>query len=282
MPTDNTDESADCSDLRKQLLEFPKAPIETVPTGIQAQTKYLWLMTLILAGVGVAAYLLSIWSKPNRIAMYVAIGILVVIPGPAIITLTFQLWTWTQLKKLRDMASGKYYVRWPIAQVPWERMMQERDKANDQIPRIISSLLGVVILLLVTAIRFDNGHVFFGSELLHFTVPTAVAAAIGYLIGKLCLIFANMTDHIMRTREPQVLIGPEGIYMTGIFWPLNTFGQKLVTAKIDAGVTLLRCSFRISTKHGSRTEMLKIPYPPERTDESQLVAQLLNEPPESD
>lgn len=254
---------------REEFLIFPKPRLQPLVTATGEQLKRIWILTLSISAVCGGVYLFNEFA-----ALLFAV---VLLPGLALISLIFQVWYFTQRSRIRSLESGDYYVNWPIAPEPWKNLIAQR-AVNAAIPGTFAKWFGGTTLFMVTMYYFLEDTVFFDSTILHFVLPTVVVVIVSYLVGLIVLVFTGMTDRIMRTHAPQLVVGPGGIYMTGTFRPTATLDQKLVSTEVIQEDCVLACKYRIATRHGVEFRVVRYPYPSNRTEEAHCVANLLNDP----
>ncbi len=265
-------------ELRAELLVMPKPKVDDVAVSVAEQAKYILLVAagfLALAGI---FHGLSIYGSRARFWQFWAMGMCVFAATPALWGAIWALWAFVQNRKLRRMVKGEYYVRWLIDR---ERLLREFEtvrQLHQKMPKCFAWLVGGFGLFFAAGIYAD-GDRFFESLALHFAVPLGVGAAGGYIVGWFVRAMSYVTERIARTRTPQVIVGPAGIYLPGRFCPARTVGQRFVGAALsNEKPDVLLVNFAVTQRHGGeRREELPVPFPVDERAQAEMVCELINE-----
>lgn len=262
--------------LRAKLLEMPKPPVDDVVLSIVTQWKYVSLVVVLLAGLAGLFSLVATYSHSDGWYHW-AMVLLAVDATPAVIAVGMGAWALTQGRKLRRMTAGEYYVHWKIGPQLWQRTCEHyRSKARWLAPALVAG--GAIAGLAFAMAAFDDNNVFFGSAGGHFFGILGIGTAIGGGIGLYVRFLADITARLMRTRTPQVVIGPAGLYFTGQFWPTKTYGQELRMVRISEEMPgFLRFFFLIENKYGKSHGDAAVPFPPDEAPVAEVVCQLMTE-----
>ena len=262
-------------ELQATLVAMPKPAVQDVVTGIGTQAKWILLVTAILLALAVAFY--GLWtSTGDTFWQGCMIAMLIVSPNVGIIGGAFALWARVQNRKLRQMASGEYFVHWRIGDERWEQECERNQKRSRWLIPLISGGFAFVALVFAALVFWDAGDVFFGSPLLHFIGVGGLGAATGFVIGLFCRAMTRITERLMRTRTPQVIIGPAGVYVTGQFWPRSTFNQRLESVELasDARETLV-FQFVVGSQHGDQNMFVRVPFPADQVAAAAIIPSLM-------
>ena len=262
--------------LRAELTRFPKAPVDDVVTSVGAQSKAIVAAGVAMLLTAAALYGASlIAAKPKGWEIAAAV-ISAISLTPLLAGLLTGLWAWTQQKKLRELAGGMYWVHWQYGPQQWDEHCQRSEK---NLRWLVSAFAGggaVLALLFAGMVHADDGQLFFGSIASHYGLCLAAGAAGGAAVGAFCRHMAGITQRLRRTKAAQALIGPAGVYVTGLFSPMKTFGYDFKQARLpseEPGV--MTFVFRVKTKHGWQDSPLSVPVPPGQEAVAKILLQIL-------
>ncbi|MEM8946979.1 MAG: hypothetical protein AAGD11_17520 [Planctomycetota bacterium] len=249
------------NDLQSQLRQMPKPPVRDVVTSVGAQAKailYAGLGMLALAGgmQGVSHLVAARRHWESAAALMLGLSI-----APLFLAALLALWVYVQGKKCRKLAAGEYYVHWLHADQQWATHCELTGRKVSNIVRNIT-LIGTCGSFLLALVTHLEGNAALGSVFRHYLVFIVVGTIAGYAIGAFCRYCGNLTHRLKQTRTAQSLIGPAGVYMTGQFWPLSTFGQQLNSILIAKNNPKdIEFDFHVQTKHGPVDMKVIVPVP---------------------
>ncbi len=110
-------------------------------------------------------------------------------------------------------------------------------------------------------------------------VASLATGGIGVIVCGLIWWFNTAGIRAMRRDGGLVLIGDDGIFISGTYWPWSAFGQTLIGVELKPadGVEFsqIALTFRVKTKHGSMTKDVHVPVPIGREVEAELVVNRL-------
>lgn len=237
---------------------------------------------IFLAGVGIQAAAGAIYgishfvtarrSWEGAAAIIAGLGI-----SPLFLAAILALWVYVQGKKLRQLAAGQYYVHWRYTSDEWQPHCKISDAKLSNSARTITLVVTGMMLLLAVGVHSD-GNLAFDSIVKHYAAFVGTGLVAGYAIGVFCQYCGNITHKLKQSRTAQALIGPGGIYLTGQFWPLATFGQHLRSVKIaDDDPDNICFTFEVRTKHGSTETFVLVPIPPDQREVAQSLVEVIEQ-----
>jgi len=265
----------EADNLSSRLSEMPKQPVSDLVVSTATQAKWALLASMVFPLLAGLFFMLSLNPLQERIWRHWMFVMLAIFPTPGLISLLVLLWSWFYARPLRKLAQGWYYVRWIIPPDLWERECERATRQNQKLGLIVVglSLLGG---LSFAVIAWSEGDIFFGGAVRHFFVVAAISAGLGLILAVVLSALANVTVRLMKTRTAQVIIGPEGVYITGQYWPFSAPAQTLENVQFHNEEShCLKFIFRVSTQHGPRNRTLNIPFPPERKSEAMAIPKIL-------
>lgn len=250
------------NELEAQLKRMPKPPVADVVTSVAAQAKAVLLAAgamLLFGGVCYGISLLVSWKDPWQITAGISSALSMT---PLLTGALMALWVYVQGGKRRQLAAGEYYVHWSYEPNQWAQHCDRLELRYSRALQIFVACGLGIGLVFAAMVHFDDDRLFFGSIVTHYGVCIGIGAIAGWVIGLFCRYLGNITRTIQRDRTAQSLIGPEGVYVTGQFWPTRTFGHNLRSASVGGGAsTNVRFVFAVQTNHGTSETTVVIPIP---------------------
>ena len=234
-----------------------KAPLPGGPRPLpyQVQARGCAWATAVLAVAAVAALPFG----PAGLGVAIVSGSLAFTAGLLGVVVALMSRSWRQ--QLRRMEAGAYHVHWRYDAAEWapfrERFAKETRRINWILPLILS-----VSGLLFAVLLYADDNLIGGSVALTLLVPVAVALAAGWLIAR-ALGWLNQTSlRLMDHEPPEAIIGSEGLFITGQYWPWQTFGQHLMHVSRGAdGAPTLDFHFEVAARYGTTTKVVAVPVP---------------------
>ena len=262
--------------LIAQLQQMPKQPAPEVVTSVAAQAQTILLACLAFPAAAAVLYgisRLSLNPDPWQVGAVICLGIL---PTPLLIGLLMGLWSRVQRGKRVELARGMYYVRWVYEPEQWSKFCgQSRQRVRWLVPAMTAGIVGVG-LVFAGMVHGEDGKLFFGSVFSHYGFCSGIAAAAGLTVGLFCQHLTNITSRLRRRKTAQSLIGPNGVYITGQFWPMATFGHRFLSARIvKEHPGHVRFLFSVKTNHGWTESTVLIPIPPGQQAVAEAVVDVL-------
>lgn len=259
------------------LERMPKPPVPGLVTSVGAQARIVFCAGLVLGAVGGALLWISqsvARSKPWEIAG----GVLLALSATPLLTGALMgLWATVQGGKRRELSRGMYYVHWRYDAAQWEEHCQRTHAMTKRFVPLLAACGAGAAVVFAAMVHFDDDRLFFGTVLAHYGVCTAIGATAGVAIGWFCQRLANITHRLQQTLPAQAVIGPAGVYVTGQFAPLSTFGHRLKSVSmVSEPPACIRFLFEVKTKHGWNESAMLIPIPPGKQQEAETLVELLS------
>lgn len=262
--------------IRDELLSMPKAPVDDIVTTIGAQARIICLTGLVFGLLGGLCYWISEITHPGNFWLGCALACSVLVLPLLLVGLICLLWDFIQSRKLKRLSQGEYYVHWRIDGDRWEKVLEQAGRAKLTIFWIGAGCV-FCMGILFSLVLIPNGEYVFGSPFSHFAFFLTISTTAALIVGGFCHWLANMTEHLMRTRTPQVIMGPEGVYLTGRFGPFKTFDQKLTGATVSGQeAQTLELTIQVQTQYGLVSHDHPIPYPKGEDASARELVKLLN------
>lgn len=263
--------------LKEQLLAMPKPAVEDVVVNTDKQAKYVMCFVALIPTIAAGVFYLISRFSHHRYLMTNAWLMLAIAPAPFVLGFIHQKLSFLRKGKLQKTVEGQYYVHWRIGQKKWKKTIKRSEMANTRlVPKII---FGSVLAAEFCAFCiYNEGGILLDSPVIHFLGSGLAAGVLGAIVGVFGWKMALITQHIRKTQTAQVVIGPQGIYMTGQFWPLQTFGQQLEEAVISRkhpGHLQITLAFR--TKYGKHRIPVLVPYAQGEKQKAKELCKLLME-----
>lgn len=229
----------------------------------------LYIAVLLLAAGG-AGFAIDAGRESDWLALAIPgsiFGATLLLVGGLIWLLT-RSWTKAVLRIAGDAAT----VRWDdYCRSDWNAFLDGEATRSTRSLLALTGIIAAIGLLFAIWGSFSEG----------------VAAAIPGLgmIGLAAMIFGavyaatNASLRSMRRDGGLVLIGEDGLFITGTYWPWRTFGQRLIGVAMqpagEIALSQIVLTFRVQTKNGSTTKDVHIPVPSGRETEAELVVNRL-------
>lgn len=274
MATDNPEVT---DELLVKLQAMPKAPVDDLVVATSVQARRAFLASLIFPLLAAIFFVLSLNPLQERLWRHWMFVMLAIYPTPGLISLLVWLWSWYGATPLKKLGAGWYYVCWQIQADQWQRECERIGGQNRKLGPII---FGVIVFagMCVAGLAWEDNNRLFAGFAAHFAGITAISALIGLVLGGFLQWLGSLTGRLMRTHTPQVLIGPDGFYITGRYWPFAAPGQWLAAVQfLESEADCLEFTFQIATQHGPRDQQVVVPYPPDKKAEASAVQDLLKQ-----
>ncbi|MEZ5660847.1 MAG: hypothetical protein R3E83_20740 [Burkholderiaceae bacterium] len=211
--------------------------------------------TIVLAVAGLVA--LGFGQSGRNLAIAAAgLAITTGVIGLAIFGLSR---SWRQA--LRRMEAGDYLLHWQYSAREWAPYRDQMTRENRRLSWIIPLALSGSGLVFGIMSHADH-NLIGGSLILSYLVPVLVAAAIGWGFAQAISWFNDATMRLMDNEPPEAIIGRQGLYITGQFWPWQTFGQTLTQVVPGTGEPpTLDFHFRVEAGRGVSSRVVAVPIP---------------------
>ena len=185
-----------------------------------------------------------------------------------IICLLTRSWTRAVLKMAGDEAT----VRWTVySRRDWNAFLEAEGSRSLKSTLLLTGLIALmgVVFAAIGAFGGDESGVFAG----------LLMVGLGVVIFG-CVAWATTASlRAMRRDGGLVLIGEDGVFITGTYWPWSTFGQRLIDVEVcpagELSLSQIVLTYRVQTKNGSTTKDVHIPVPTGREPEAALVVSRL-------
>lgn len=235
----------------------PEAPLPGGPRPLPHQAQARGCLRA-MAALGVAALLAAPFGEVGRgLAIVVAIQAFFLGLMAFGITLLGRSWA----RQLRHMERGEYLLHWRYSPAEWAPYRQHMQQETRRIHWILTPALAVSGVIFAILLHSD-GNPIAGSLLLNYLIPLVAGAALGWLLAAGIAWFNTVSLRLMDREPPEAVLGPEGFYITGQYWPWRSVGQHLTHAALgDGDPPTLDFHFHVSTGRGSTTRVVAIPVP---------------------
>lgn len=241
-----------------------------LPYHVQARGCVNAMVVLALAGLAALPF------GPVGLGIGIGLGILALTAG--LIGLGVFLLSRNWRGQLRRMEAGDYLLHWQYSPTEWApfraRMVQENRRIHWIIPLCLAGS-GLVFAMLL----HGDGDLIGGSLMLNYLIPMSCGAALGWLLAQAIGWMNGTSLRLMDREPPEAVIGADGLYITGQYWPWQTFGQRLTHVSLGADEPpTLDFHFHVMAGRVMTTKVVAVPIPANaRSQAEQLVAHLARE-----
>lgn len=179
-------------------------------------------------------------------------------------------------RDLIELEQGGALVHWTYTEEEWDRFVEaEVDEAS----RIMmwTLLPFAAASLVVGLIAAWNGAVLTGSDVLLVLVITSGGALMGLACGSLAQTIAMHRCRRWKAGIGETLMGQNGLYFAGDYYPWSMLGQRLDGVALDADRTppVLVFNYRTQTNNGSTCQAVNVPIPAGREEVAERIAMRL-------
>ena len=231
--------------LTEELLRMPKLPIVEVETAFVRQTRWFVLLTIACIIIAAACYLVSVVAINEEPWFTMALVIGMSSALLVVFSTVMLMRSLTERSHLKSLASGNYYACWPISPDEWARKTSAGRSSWAKAVRWGTAAAGVIFFIL--AIAGDVFDFIVGGETGLGVFPKILPPGlnvIGYtLLGtiaafgtfRLIEFFLTMRHRIEDSCQPQVIVGPNAIYVTGRLHRLTTISTHVIRVARNQG-----------------------------------------------
>lgn len=205
------------------VVAMPATAAIVLPLRDQA-TVWLRVGFALLIGAGIAAV--------------VAAGIAALVMGSLGVTPLVVGWVLRGVagrheRSVVALLAGKAELRWDYPDAQWRAHVTAERRAARSFSRLLVGLGGLAGFGAAAGLA-EDGDGIAGSPALAWVVPPLVGALLGQVVA--LVIRAQQRARFERMeRSPGVFcLGPQGMYLTGSYWPWNDIGVDLRDVEIDA------------------------------------------------
>ncbi len=189
-----------------------------------------------------------------------------------LIALLIYLFSRSWREQLRRAEAGGYLLHWRYGPEQWQEFHEQLAKASRKVSWLMLAMFsgsGLVFALLLVS----DGDAIRGSKFLTFVVGIGGGALVGALFALAFDWFDGTTRRLMRREPAEVIVGDEGLFVTGQYWPWRSFGQWVEAVRHEPGPPeRLVFTFHVSAGKYSSDKSVSLPVPPGRSEEAAKIA----------
>ena len=246
--------------LHPPLEQMPKDPLPklALSSGRQGWWLLKWSMLLpVLAGI---FWLISRNSENGNNWYITNFVMLALAPSPILLAIMILVWSKIQAHHLKDLIEGNYWIHWTYGPDQWQQIIEESSRGLRWF--LPTMVIVFAVMGLILGINFSSSSEGIGG-LLPLLLGPLVGALIGTAMGMIQRGLSSMTEKLRRTEPARAVVGPKGIYLTGLFFAGSALGQKVLSAAFPEKKQD-RLIFRIQVMGGKgyRIQRLELPIPP--------------------
>jgi hypothetical protein len=254
----------------RSLILFPmpqNPPLARLPLDLEAHARFA-LIGCAAAGV-IALGAVLLWHDVIALVVAVIAGTLALMAAMT----AFIFWAMARRWRatMDAYARGSYLAAWTYAPAPWRDYLAGR-RARMRLLWLayvaVFALGGVAVALVMQ----DDGNLIAGSPWLTVVIGAIAGAGLGALVSLLLAAGGRYTRARLGARQPRCVIGAQGIYVGGDFWPLRDAWQRVTRMTLrNGGTPRLEVERRTWTLYATVDHIDTIPVPPGRESEASAV-----------